>query len=149
MSNCCLMSNEQFFSYIVVGTCFILMRWWWCPLCTRQVELDFYSASSLKQVRGCRPTDTLFWFWVKQTLLLLLDTVCLAEKQHIPILQFLVWPNQGSNPRSTTLEVSMLNHQTTYMVFMLSWICWPHCYIIFRSNLLMMKLKKKYGWMKK
>jgi hypothetical protein len=40
-------------------------------------------------------------------LLFLLNAACLAEKQQIPIL-VLVWPDQGSNPRSTALEVSTL-----------------------------------------
>jgi hypothetical protein len=43
------MSNEQFFYYIVVRTSYILMRGWWCPLCTIPTFLDFHSASSLKQ----------------------------------------------------------------------------------------------------
>jgi hypothetical protein len=30
-------------------------------------------------------SDTLFWFRAKQSLLLLLNAACLAEKQHIPI----------------------------------------------------------------
>jgi hypothetical protein len=30
-------------------------------------------------------SDTLFWFWANQYLLFLLNTVCLAEKQQIPI----------------------------------------------------------------
>jgi len=39
------MPSEQFFSYIMARTSYILMRWyWWCPLCTRPT---CYSASSL------------------------------------------------------------------------------------------------------
>jgi hypothetical protein len=36
------------------------MRWWWGSLCTRPTELDFYSASSLKQQSAYRyvPTQT-------------------------------------------------------------------------------------------
>ena len=30
-------------------------------------------------------SDTLFWFWAKQSLLLLPNAACLVEKQHIPI----------------------------------------------------------------
>ena len=38
--------------------------------------------------------------------------MCLAEKQQIPILWSLVWPDRGSNPRSTTLATSTtLGHQ--------------------------------------
>ena len=52
--------------------------------------------------------DTLFRFQANQSLLFLLNAACLAEKQQIPILQSLVWPDRGSNPRSTTLETSTL-----------------------------------------
>jgi len=38
---------------------------------------------------------------------------CIAEKQQLSILEFLVLPGQGSNPRSTTLEVKTHKHYTT------------------------------------
>ena len=53
-------------------------------------------------------SDTLSWFWVKQSLLFLHNAACLAEKQQIPILCFLVWPDRDSILRSTALEVSTL-----------------------------------------
>ena len=53
-------------------------------------------------------SDTLFWFRSNKSLFLLLNAACLTEKQQIPILQSLVWLDQGSNPRSTALEASML-----------------------------------------
>jgi len=28
------MPNEQFFSHIMARTIYILMKWWWCLLCT-------------------------------------------------------------------------------------------------------------------
>jgi hypothetical protein len=51
VSDCCLMSIQQFFSYIMARTSLFSMRWWWGPLCTRPTHLVgfFYSASSLKQ----------------------------------------------------------------------------------------------------
>ena len=52
--------------------------------------------------------DTLSWLRANQSLVFLLNAVCLAEKQQIPIWQSLGWPDRGLNPRSTTLEVSML-----------------------------------------
>ena len=52
--------------------------------------------------------DTLFWFRANQFLLFLLNAACLAEKLKIPILWSLVWPDRGSNPRSTALEASTL-----------------------------------------
>jgi hypothetical protein len=53
-------------------------------------------------------SDTLFWFRANQSLLFLLNAACLAEKQQIPTLKSLVWPDRGSNPRSTALEASTL-----------------------------------------
>ena len=52
--------------------------------------------------------DTLSWFRANQSLLFLLNAAFLAEKQQIPILLSLVWPDQGSNQRSTTLEAITL-----------------------------------------
>jgi hypothetical protein len=45
---------------------------------------------------------TLSWFRAKQSLLLLLDDVCLAGNHHIPILQTLVWRDRGCKPRYIT-----------------------------------------------
>ena len=52
--------------------------------------------------------DTLYWFRAKESLLFLLNAACSTEKQHIPILSSLVWPDRGSNPRSTAFEASTL-----------------------------------------
>jgi hypothetical protein len=53
-------------------------------------------------------SDPLSWFQGNQCLLFPLNAACLAEKQQIPILQSLVWPDRGSNQRFTTLEASKL-----------------------------------------
>ena len=53
-------------------------------------------------------SDTLSWFRANTSLLFLLNVACLAEKQQIPILCFLVWPDRDSNLRSTALEASTL-----------------------------------------
>ena len=53
-------------------------------------------------------TSTLSSFRTNQSFLFLFNAACLAEKQHITILQFLVLPDRGSNPQSTTLEVSTI-----------------------------------------
>ena len=47
-------------------------------------------------------------FRTNQSFLFLLNAQCLAEKQQIPILYYLVWPNRGSNPRSTAIEACTL-----------------------------------------
>jgi hypothetical protein len=53
-------------------------------------------------------SDTLSWFRANQSLIFLLNAACLVEKQQIPILLSLVWPDRGSNLRSTALKVSSL-----------------------------------------
>ena len=68
---------------------------------TNKPSWIFYIANSLKQQSTDRHfalhKDTLFWFRANQSLLFLLNAACLAEKQQIPILQYLVWHNLGSN----------------------------------------------------
>ena len=44
-------------------------------------------------------TDTLFWLWADQTLLLPVNAAGLVEKQQITNLMSLVWPGRWSNPR--------------------------------------------------
>ena len=51
----------------------------------QHAELDFYSASSLKQLAG-RHSDTLFWFRANHSLLFLFNAASLEVKQQIPIL---------------------------------------------------------------
>jgi hypothetical protein len=34
LNNCCLMPTQQFFSYIMAGTSYFSMKWWWGLLCT-------------------------------------------------------------------------------------------------------------------
>jgi len=37
--DCCLMSTQQFFSYIMARTSKFSMRWWWGQLCIRPTPL--------------------------------------------------------------------------------------------------------------
>jgi hypothetical protein len=106
VSDCCSTPIQQFFSYIMARTSkmswiyIVLSHWNNSP----RVDMSLHS-------------DTLFWFRANQSLLFLLNTAWLAEKQHIPILKSLVWPDWGSNPRSTTLEASTLT------ITPLMWLC--------------------------
>jgi hypothetical protein len=54
-------------------------------------------------------SDTLSWFWAKQYLLLLLKAGWYAEKSQIPIVEFLVWPDQGLNPWSMWALLTIYN----------------------------------------
>ena len=55
----------------------------------QHAKLDYYSASSLKQQSVGRhvASDTWSWLRANQSWLLLLNVVCLVEKQQIPIIQ--------------------------------------------------------------
>jgi hypothetical protein len=73
----------------------------------QHTESDFYSATSLKQqsvYRHVTPRDTLLWIHGNHSLLLPLNAACSTQKQQIPILKSLVWPDWGLSPRSTTLK---------------------------------------------
>jgi hypothetical protein len=48
-----------------------------------------------------------------QSLLSLLNAACLEEKQQIPILKSLVWPDQGSNPQIYHTRGEHVNHYAT------------------------------------
>ena len=79
----------------------------WCPLCIRPSHF-LGNFIVLAHQYNSLDVDTLFWFRADQSLHLLLNAACLAEKQQIPNLKSLVYNDHGSNQRSTTLEVSIL-----------------------------------------
>jgi hypothetical protein len=59
----------------------------------KQAEVDFYSASSFKQQTAGKhvaPLGHIILVRANQSLLLLLNAACVAEKQQIPILKSLV-----------------------------------------------------------
>jgi hypothetical protein len=67
-------ANEQFFSYIMVRTSYILIRWWlWWFLCTRKktcyvVSLALSHCNNSPWVDMSLHTDTLFWFWANHSM---------------------------------------------------------------------------------
>ena len=74
----------------------------------QNVGLYFYSTSSLKQyssVDTSLHSGTLFWIRAHQSLLLILNDVCLLDRQHFWCLCF---DRQGHEPRSTVLQTSTL-----------------------------------------
>jgi hypothetical protein len=127
--DCCLTPIQQFFSYmyIMARTSLFSMRWWWGPLCTRPTRwvgflvLAHWNNSS--RVDMALHSDTLSWFRANQSLLFLLNAACWAEKQQIPILYSLVWPDRGSNPRSTTLTITLPIRLVTILItWCSSWV---------------------------
>ena len=109
VSNCCLTplqlyhgENKLIFNEMMIRSAlyqtntlswiFIVLAHWINSL---RVDMLFHSG-------------TLSLFRANQSLLFLLNAACLAEKQQIPILWSLVWPDQGLNPRSIALKESTL-----------------------------------------
>ena len=76
--------------------------------------MDFYSGGSLKQHSAGRhvaPLGHIILIPCQPVFALSpynLNAACLAEKQQIQILLSLIWPDRGSNPRSTILEASTI-----------------------------------------
>ena len=58
-----------------------------------------------------------------QSLLFLLNEACLAEKQQIPILKFLVLPEQGSNLQIYRTHDQHANHYTTDTILIMFMNC--------------------------
>ena len=57
---------------------------------------------------------------IPSQLILLFNIVYLEEKQQMPVLYFLFWPNWGSNPRPTDLKIGMITI-TPPIQFACSW----------------------------
>jgi hypothetical protein len=133
------MPTQQFFSYILARMRFS-MKWWWGPLCTRPTRLVGFLVlvhwNSRPQIDKSPHSDTLSWFRANQSLLFLLNAACLAEKQQILLSS--VWPDQGSNPRSTELEVNTFNITST----MRSNDLWIQCYFLWYISFVIYLLKK-------
>ena len=95
VSDCCLKPIQQFFSYIMTRTSQLNFQWdddddddddvCFVPdhtLCCIFIVLAHWNNSP--RVDMTLHSDTLFWFRANQSLLFLLNAVCLAEKQQIP-----------------------------------------------------------------
>jgi hypothetical protein len=80
-------------------------------LCTRTRLVGFLVLvhwNNSTQVDMSPYSNTLFWLRANQFLLLHLNAAYLAEKQQIPILESLVWPDLGPNPWSNALKANSL-----------------------------------------
>jgi hypothetical protein len=74
-------------------------------------------------------SDTSFWFWANQSLLFLVNTACLAEKQEIPILIVFGLTRTGLNPTIYRTRGEHANHYATDAVYIIiehvkSWEQW-------------------------
>ena len=109
VNNCCLTPCEKLFSYIMERTSYILMRW--CPL----------YISLLKQQSAGRhitPSGHIILILSQLVfLLLLLNIVCLAGKQQIPIysltrlrLEPMVYVTQGKHAYHINTTNAFLKH---------------------------------------
>ena len=107
----CLTSSGKYFMHFLDESILMMSDDEWTLLCTIPTRWAHESNSPREDV-PLYP-DTLFWLWDHQSMLLLLNAACLAEKQHIPILMSLVWSGRGSNPRPSALEASTLQKVTT------------------------------------
>ena len=75
--------------------------------------------------------DTLSWFRVNQSLPLLLNAACLAEKLQIPILKSLVWP--GPTIYRTWVKLAYYyTNDVVFFFFFLSHLC--QCNIRFKRS---------------
>ena len=96
--------------YVSTATFFLLH----CDEWDRVVALPrhkFVTGATLLQLMS-HHSDTLFWFRANQSLLFLLNAACLAEKQQIPILYYLVWPDRGLEPTIYRSRGEHANHYT-------------------------------------
>ena len=114
-SDCCLTPNQQYLSYIklhfkemmmMMAALYVTNTLSWIA-----IVLAHWNNRSRVEM-----SDILYWFRTNQSLLFFLNAECLAEKQHIPGLWSLVWPDQDVNPRSIALEASTLDFYTTYAI---------------------------------
>ena len=116
-SDCCLMPTEQCFSYIMARTNYI--RWEHDDVRFLQdhrlswifVIVQVHWNTSPRVDMSLHP-DTLSRFWCKQFVPLLINTMCLAEKQ-TPILLYLGWPIRVScDPTVPKAKVNAIRYTT-------------------------------------
>jgi hypothetical protein len=113
MSDCCLTPIQQFIRYIMAETSYFSMRWWWDPLCSRSTRWVFFIVlaywNNSPQIDMSLHSDSLFWLWANQSLILLLNAACLTKKQQILISVFGL--TRPAFERSSTKYTSSSSHK--------------------------------------
>jgi hypothetical protein len=96
-----LSPNEQFFSYIMARTSYILIRRWWYALCTRRTHL--LARNNSLWVDMLIHWDRLFW---SNQFLLLLLTCCLCSRETANInFIFTIYCTRGEYANHYTTDV--------------------------------------------
>ena len=104
----CLKSSGKCFMHIQDESLFMMSDDEWILPCTRPTGCVLAHEGNNPQEDMPLYPDTLFRLWIHQSLPLLLNAACKAEKQKIQILMFLAWPSRGSNEQPSALEASTL-----------------------------------------
>ena len=90
-------------------TSYILMKWWCCQLCTRQIRrVGFYSASSLKQQSAGRHVATLVHIILIPNQPVFCSYCCVLTREATDTNCMVFRLDRCSNPRSVALEASTI-----------------------------------------
>jgi hypothetical protein len=107
-SDCCSTPTQQFFSgenKLIFNEMMMRSALYYTNTCS-WIFIVLAHWNNSQRFDMSPHSDTLFWFWANQSLIFPLNAASLVKKQQIPILQSLVWPDLGSNLRSTALKES-------------------------------------------
>jgi hypothetical protein len=105
MIDCCIMQSEQCFRFIMaIVLCWDTDEYLW------YINTFSWIFLVLTHWNNSPPVDISLHSDIRasQSLFLLLNVVCLAENQQLPIYQSLVWTERGSNTRYAPLKWNTL-----------------------------------------